>query len=226
MHGYVTVDGRKIGKSAGNGIDPDGIIDAYGTPDALRYYLLRHIRSGDDGDFSAERLNAAWVGELGGQLGNLANRVLALLSASFGGVVPPVPDNEFVSEAARLPAKVAEAFDRYELHVGLADIFTFLGEANRRFAKRAPWADANGLQGEIDLADREAITMLLAGKLSEQVFGLAAVARCLLPFLPRSAAELHAKLGIPLPALYREPLIVEGAKTASRAVLFPRRAEG
>lgn len=53
VHGYVTVDGRKIGKSAGNGIDPERIIQAYGTPDALRYYLLRHIRSGDDGDFSA-----------------------------------------------------------------------------------------------------------------------------------------------------------------------------
>ncbi|NEK56065.1 class I tRNA ligase family protein, partial [Rhizobium leguminosarum] len=85
VHGYVTVDGRKIGKSAGNGIDPEGIIQSYETPDALRYYLLRHIRSGDDGDFSAERLEAAWSGELAGQHGSLANRVLALLSTSFNG---------------------------------------------------------------------------------------------------------------------------------------------
>ena len=117
VHGYVTVDGRKIGKSAGNGIDPEGIIDAYGTPDALRYYLLRHIRSGDDGDFSGERLEAAWAGELAGQLGNLANRVLTLLYQSFGGIVPPVPESEFVQKAYRLPGKVAEAFDAYELHV-------------------------------------------------------------------------------------------------------------
>ncbi|CUX55078.1 Methionine--tRNA ligase (fragment) [Agrobacterium tomkonis CFBP 6623] len=80
LHGYLTANGRKIGKSAGNGIDPDGLVQNYQTPDALRYYLLRHIRSADDGDFSEERLEAAWSGELGGQLGNLLNRVLTLLS--------------------------------------------------------------------------------------------------------------------------------------------------
>ncbi|WP_117191061.1 methionine--tRNA ligase [Rhizobium terrae] len=224
VHGYVTVNGRKIGKSAGNGIDPERIIQSYGTPDALRYYLLRHIRSGDDGDFSAERLEAAWTGELGGQLGNLANRVLALLSASCDGIVPPVPDNDFVREAARLPEKVAKAFDAYELHVGLANIFEFIGEANRRLAKRAPWADAKALAGDPAPADRELISDRLAASLAEQVQGLAVVARCLLPFLPRSAAELHLRLGIPLPNLYRGPLIVGGVKAAPEAVLFPRRA--
>ena len=223
VHGYVTVDGRKIGKSAGNGIDPDRLVDAYDTPDALRYYLLRHIRSGDDGDFSRERLEAAWSGELAGQLGNLANRVLALLSTSFGGIVPPVPDNAFVREAAHLPGKVAEAFDDYELHVGLARIFEFVGEANRQFAKRTPWTDAKALSGDLDPGEREALSSRLGGSLSEQVFGLAVVARCLLPFLPRSAADLHAKLGIPQPETYREPLIVDGASTAPEAVLFPRR---
>ncbi|RUM06884.1 methionine--tRNA ligase [Rhizobium chutanense] len=224
VHGYVTVDGRKIGKSAGNGIDPEGNIDAYGTPDALRYYLLRHIRSGDDGDFSAERLEAAWSGELAGQLGNLANRVLALLSASFDGIVPPVPDSDFVQEADRLPAKVAQAFDAYELHVGLADIFEFIGEANRRFTKRAPWADAKALLDDLTPEDRKATAACLGACLAEQVYGLAMVARCLLPFLPGSAAKLHSRLGLPSPRLYRDPLIVGGVKTAPQAVLFPRRA--
>jgi hypothetical protein len=72
-------------------------------------------------------------------------------------------------------------------------------------------------------ADRETISHRLGASLSEQIFGLAIVARCLLPFLPRSAAELHEKLGIPLPALYWDPLIVDGSKTAPEAVLFPRR---
>jgi methionyl-tRNA synthetase len=158
VHGYVTVDGKKIGKSAGNGIDPDLTIESYGTPDALRYYLLRHIRSGDDGDFSGERLEAAWSGELGGQLGNLAHRVLALLSASFNGIVPRVPENDFVREATHLLKKIARAFDAYELHVGLAEIFAFVGEANRRFAKRAPWADAKTLSGDLSNADRKTIS--------------------------------------------------------------------
>jgi methionyl-tRNA synthetase len=223
VHGYLTVGGKKIGKSAGNGIDPDLIIGSYATPDALRYYLLRHIRSGDDGDFSDERLEAAWSGELGSQLGNLANRVLALLSTSFDGVVPPVPDSEFVREALRLLHKVKEAFDSYELHIGLADIFAFIGEANRQFAKHTPWADAKALLGDLNPADRDAISHRLKASLSEQIFGLAVVARCLLAFLPRSATELHEKLGISLPALYRDPLIVDGSKTAPGAVLFPRR---
>ncbi|MBY3296155.1 methionine--tRNA ligase [Rhizobium laguerreae] len=224
VHGYVTVDGRKIGKSAGNGIDPEGIIQSYATPDALRYYLLRHIRSGDDGDFSAERLEAAWSGELAGQLGNLANRVLALLSTSFDGIVPPVPDSAFVDEAARLPEKVAQAFDAYELHVGLAEIFAFIGEANRRFTKDAPWADAKALLADLTPEDRKATAARLGACLAEQVYGLAVVARCLLPFLPSAAATLHSRLGIPSLRLYRDPLMVDGAKAAPQAVLFPQRA--
>ncbi len=146
-----------------------------------------------------------------------------LLSTSFGGVVPPVHDSEFVREATQLPARVAKAFDGYELHVGLADIFAFVGEANRQLARRAPWADAKTLIGELSSTDRKAISTRLCSSLSEQVFSLAIVARCLLPFLPRSAARLHEKLGVPVPKLYREPLIVGGVQTAPEAVLFPRR---
>ncbi|MCM2477045.1 methionine--tRNA ligase [Rhizobium sp. CG5] len=223
IHGYVTVDGRKIGKSAGNGIDPERIIQAYGTPDALRYYLLRHVRCSDDGDFSEDRLEAAWSGELAAQLGNLTNRVVALLATSFGGIVPPVQDSDFVREAMQLPSTVARAFERYELHVGVSEIFAFLGEANRQFTKRAPWADAKALGGDLPAEDRHITIDRLSSSLAEQVFGLAIVARSLLPFLPTAATELHTKLGLQLPEKYRDRIFVDGAKTASGAVLFPRR---
>jgi methionyl-tRNA synthetase len=223
IHGYVTVDGRKIGKSAGNGIDPERIIQAYGTPDALRYYLLRHVRCSDDGDFSEDRLEAAWSGELAAQLGNLTNRVLALLSTSFGGIIPSVPDSDFVREATKLPSTVAASFENYELHVGVSDIFAFLGEANRQFTRRAPWADAKALRVDLPPDDRQRTIDRLSSSLAEQVFGLAIVARCLLPLLPRAATELHEKLGLPLPERYQDGLFLEGAKTASNAVLFPQR---
>ncbi|WP_425375730.1 hypothetical protein [Rhizobium leguminosarum] len=161
---------------------------------------------------------------MAGQLGNLANRVLALLSTSFNGIVPPVPDSELVEEAARLPEKVARAFAAYELHVGLADIFEFIGAANRRFAQRAPWADAKALLADLTPGDRKATATRLGASLAEQVHGLAIIARCLLPFLPSSAAKLHSRLGIPSPRLYRDPLIVAGVKAAPQAVLFPQRA--
>ncbi|MFB8342751.1 methionine--tRNA ligase [Brucella cytisi] len=222
VHGYLTADGRKIGKSTGNGIDPDGLVQNYRTPDALRYYLLRHIRSADDGDFSEERLDAAWSGELGGQLGNPLNRVITLLSSSFSGVTPAVPDSALVREAASLPEKILDAFDNYELHVGLAEIFSYLGSANREFTRKAPWSDAKALLGELNQTERQRISDRLGATLAEQVHGLAIVARCLLPFLPESASRLHTRLGIRCPARYDAPLVVSGVKTSSGGILFPR----
>lgn len=223
VHGYLTVDGRKIGKSAGNGIAPDRLIEAYGTPDALRYYLVRHIRSADDGDFSEDRLNAAWSGELGGQLGNLANRVLALLATTFDGVTPEIPESVLVQQAQQLSEKVHQSFENYELHIGLSEIFTYLAEANRVFTKQAPWADAKALASEIPAHERTATTRRLAATLAEQIYGLAIVARCLLPFIPRAAAELHDKLGIPITTHYHQPIDVSGRKARANSVLFPRR---
>lgn len=223
VHGYLTVDGRKIGKSAGNGIAPERLIEAYGCPDALRYYLLRHIRSADDGDFSEEKLDAAWSGELAGQLGNLANRVLALVSTVFGGVTPTVPESPLVGQAEGLYDKVKQAFDRYELHVALSDIFSYLGEANKVFTRNAPWTDAKALLGGIEGDEREEVLRRLEATLAEQIHGLAVVARCLLPFIPRAAVELHARLGISVPSTYQQPVIVNGIKTTPGSVLFPRK---
>jgi methionyl-tRNA synthetase len=203
---------------------PDRLIEMYGTPDALRYYLLRHIRSVDDGDFSEERLEAAWSGELGGQLGNLANRVLTLLGNAFDGVTPQVPDSALVRQASRLYERVHQAFDNYELHLGLAEIFVYLGEANREFTRQAPWADAKALLGDLETDERAAISRRLAATLAEQVHGLAIVARCLLPFLPKAAAELHVKLGLVAPARYDAPSAVPGGRTVLGTVLFPQRA--
>lgn len=222
VHGYLTVDGQKIGKSAGNGIDPNSLVETYRTPDALRYYLLRHIRSADDGDFSEERLEAAWSGELSGQLGNLVNRVLALMASSFSGVTPAVSDTALVREAAGLFRKVREAFDNYELHLGLAEIFSYLGSANREFTRKEPWADAKALTKELNETEKQIVSDRLGAALAEQVYGIAVVARCLLPFLPETASRIHIKLGIPLPNYYGSPLVVSGAMTVSGDVLFPR----
>ncbi|TQN60529.1 methionine--tRNA ligase [Agrobacterium tumefaciens] len=222
VHGYLTLDGRKIGKSAGNGVDPEAFVHDYKTPDALRYYLLRHVRSADDGDFSEERLAAAWSGELGGQLGNLLNRVLALLTSSFAGTTPEVPDSSLVAEANIIPRKVLASFDNYELHLGLNEIFAYLGSANREFTRKAPWSDAKALAGERDSAKRQAISARLGATLAEQVYGLAIVARFLLPFLPESASRLHTRLGLSCPTRYDDPLLVSGIQTSSGEVLFPR----
>ncbi len=90
VHGYVTADGRKIGKSTGNAIDPSPLAQELGS-DALRYFLLRHIRSTGDGDFSHARFRQAYESELAGQFGNLVHRVLSMIERYCGGVRPAPP---------------------------------------------------------------------------------------------------------------------------------------
>ncbi len=107
VHGYVTVDGCKIGKSAGNAIDPLPLAEEFG-PDALRYFLLRHIRSTGDGDFSHARFRQAYDSELAGQLGNLVHRVLSMIERYRDGVVPApsegfVENDRLLQAANRLP---------------------------------------------------------------------------------------------------------------------------
>jgi methionyl-tRNA synthetase len=90
VHGYVTAEGRKIGKSTGNAVDPAPLAEQLGS-DALRYFLLRHIRSTADGDFSHGRFRQAYESELAGQLGNLVHRVLSMIEHYCGGTTPAPP---------------------------------------------------------------------------------------------------------------------------------------
>jgi methionyl-tRNA synthetase len=91
IHGYVTAEGRKIGKSTGNAVDPVPLAKELGA-DALRYFLLRHIRSTGDGDFSHARFRQAYQSELAGQLGNLVHRVLSMIERYCGRITPaPLP---------------------------------------------------------------------------------------------------------------------------------------
>ena len=142
VHGYVTVEGRKIGKSAGNAIDPVPLAKSLGA-DALRYYLLRHIRSTEDGDFSHERYARAYSSELAGQLGNLAHRTLSMIDRYCGSVIPAAAEDcksqpEIRRIARLLPATVAGHLQRFAFHDALAAIWALVGAANRYVAETEP----------------------------------------------------------------------------------------
>jgi methionyl-tRNA synthetase len=140
VHGYLTVDGRKIGKSNGNGIDPFAIVEQYGT-EALRWYLLRHIRSTEDADFSEERLVSAHDAELADQLGNLVNRTLAVLRKKGGGVpAHPGGHTSFWHEGQRLRGRIDDAFASFALHAAAEALYGFIGAANRYIVQAAPWS--------------------------------------------------------------------------------------
>lgn len=222
VHGYLTVDGRKIGKSFGNGIDPEPIIDEYGTPDALRYYLLRHIRPFDDGDFSEDRLRTAWNGELADQIGNLASRVLALIDRQCGGIVPTLCENEFTRSTDQLLPDVLAAWGRHEFHTALALILGHSAVSNARLVQKAPWTDAKRLR-ESAGDDASDLSSRIEESLAEQVHSICTLARLLLPFLPSSAAAILARFGLEVPVLYQDRLFPDGRKIIFGDVLFPKK---
>jgi methionyl-tRNA synthetase len=197
VHGYVTVEGRKIGKSAGNAIDPVPLTAELGA-DALRYYLLRHIRSTGDGDFSRERFRQAYESELAGQLGNLAHRVLSMIERYCGGLIPAPPEGHLENDrllrgAAELPEIVAAHLRAYAFDRALDAIWAFIAEGNRYVTEEQPWALAQGAS-----QDQEAATawkVRLNGSLFSLAVALQTTADCIAPLLPGTSQRLAEKLG-------------------------------
>lgn len=131
VHGFVTAEGRKIGKSLGNAVDPFTCIEALGA-DAVRYYLLRAISPFDDGDFSLGRLRGLYNTDLANGLGNLVSRLTTLCErADFGDFqAPHAPD---------APADYLAAFDRYEFNKAASALWQIVDSLNRRIETARPW---------------------------------------------------------------------------------------
>lgn len=216
VHGYVTVAGRKIGKSAGNAIDPVPLAEELG-PDALRYFLLRHIRSTGDGDFSHARFRQAYESELAGQLGNLAHRVLSMVDRYCEGLVPApaegfVATDRLLRAAERLPATVAQHLHAFAFDRALDAVWTFIADANRYVSEEAPW----NLAKSAITADGDR----LRGILFSLSASLATVARSLAPLLPATSDELFRRLGgTPEPP---GPPPLAGRRVETGSPLFPK----
>jgi methionyl-tRNA synthetase len=188
VHGYVTVDGRKIGKSLGNAIDPGEVSGRFGI-DALRYYLLRHVGATNDGDVSAARLATAYTSELADGLGNLVARTLGLVRTKLGGEAPghepgvDASSDALAVRAAALHGDVDGALERFAVDDALRAIFTVVSEANVHLARTAPWSIAD---------DRRR-----RASLGATLVAIDAVARALVPFLPETAQRIAHALGAP-----------------------------
>lgn len=203
VHGYLTVDGRKIGKSNGNGVDPFALVDRYGT-DALRWYLLRHVRSTEDADFSEARLVAAHDGELADQLGNLVNRTLAVLRKKGGGVpAHPGGHTDFWYEGQRLRSQIDDAIASFAIHEAAEALYAYVGAANRYIVEAAPWS-------LIKLTDDAAAIAEADRTLAELFEGFRIVAAALAPLLPSTSARL------------RDVVERAVAGNAEPAILFPK----
>ncbi len=233
VHGYVTVDGRKISKSSGNAIDPVPLAQVHGA-DALRYYLLRHIRSTEDGDFSRARFEQAYQSELAGQLGNLVHRTLSMIARYRGGVIPGVipaahanrtARPALVAAAERLRDSVAAQIESFAFHEALNSIFAVVAAANAHVTAAQPWALAKQAACSDDPAAAAAARLALDTCLSDLAQALAAIGQSLAPLLPSTSARLLAQLGVdPARADCNARLDVTGNTIQFGEVLFPRAA--
>jgi methionyl-tRNA synthetase len=181
-HGWWTIEGAKMSKSLGNAIDPVALVEEFGL-DPLRYFLLREVPFGQDGDFQRKALIGRLNGELADALGNLANRTLALLQRNCDGALPAAADGPL--PLAALPQRVGEHLERQEFHLALDAVFAAIRAANGYITEQQPWA-----LKRTDEARMRAVLRHLHDAL--RVF-----ATLLQPFMPGSMAALLDQLGVP-----------------------------
>ncbi|OIR00321.1 methionine--tRNA ligase [mine drainage metagenome] len=143
-HGWWTNEGQKISKSLGNVISPYDLVQRYGL-DPVRYFLLREVPFGNDGDFSHRSMVNRVNGELANEFGNLAQRSLSMIGKNLGGQVPTpgaftAEDDELLAAAAALLDKLRASFDRQAFHEGLEAVWSVVRAANVYIDRQAPWA--------------------------------------------------------------------------------------
>ncbi len=140
-HGFLTKDGQKMGKSLGNTLDPYELVEQYGA-DAIRYYFLKEIELGRDGDFSESRFRDVINADLANDLGNLLNRTLNMLRKYREYTIPAVtlPDDHSLQTLARsLPESVAAAYERLSFNEAASKVLSLIQASNKYLDTQAPW---------------------------------------------------------------------------------------
>ncbi len=178
-HGFFTIDGTKMSKSLGNVVDPVALSGEVGI-DSLRYFLLREISFGEDGDFSSERLKDRYQTDLGNELGNLAHRVLSMTEKYCDGKVPEIP-----AEHDEIPWEAyISAMEDFKFGRALDEIWKVIRAANKFIEDEKPWVVAK------ENPDRA--KQILAHLLET----LRQVGWMLLPIMPHISEGLFTQLGL------------------------------
>lgn len=188
-HGWLVIDGGKISKSLGNYRDPREYTSEYGV-DAVRYFLLREVPFGSDGNFSEEALITRTNGDLANVLGNLVNRTIGMCNKYFGGIVPKYNelnelDQNLIDYVMNVPALVDEKINVLDIPAALEIIIDLFRKCNKYIDETMPWVLAKE-------EDKSRLETVIYNLLASIKHGAVAIR----PFLPTAASKIFEQLNI------------------------------
>ncbi len=220
-HGWVLSNGGKMSKSKGNVVNPFELIDKYGV-DAVRYYLLRDIPSGQDGNYTEELFITRYNTDLANDYGNLVSRTISMIDKYNDGVIPAPEQEERIDEglvrlAITTPAHAAKELDKLNFPGALEQIFALVGRANKYIDETTPWV----------LAKDDKYRPRLMSVLYNLAECIRIVTILLKPFMPALAPRVSEQLGVDLTtATWADAttwaMTPAGTKVQKGPALFPR----